>query len=637
MHCTRLAPLLACLAVTTCGDSGVTGGSQSETTGGADTGTTTTPTTAPTTAPVTGDETGAGTDDTDDTGSTNDTGDTGSAGTTEDPTGEPGAATRTLVLVGGGTHVCSSGVPDACDGAPAFAQRTDLPLRDELGPRYAVTDLARMQLLARPELADAIKSGLPGLPQDVFTLDQLLDELDAAIGLDLVPPGSVERAMILGYTAVRDEEVVDLAASTSADTRAIYEAIVARSGGPMAVVGVISASSGNGFDSYLFHAELFKQAGAAAVPWIPINLAYRHALDASDCAALDTFLESDYQLFDGARRYPELHAQLQAACADPAGVLAEIAGLGGVFFTGGDQARHKASLISGGEDTAEMAALRARHEQGALLVAGSSAGTAVQTPGPGRPMVTGGESYNALVWGTHEAACADPESLCGDDLVHDAGGGLGLFSAGLLDTHFSERGRQARIIRLALATGEERAFGVDENTALIATAPIMPMTGPAELEVLGEHGVFIFDLRAAAVAKGPEFRVTGVRSSYLTRGDRYDPAGWQVQFAADKQDIAGAEQYVEPLPPSDDILSSPNNQQDGSRANPREWARVAQDLCDAQAPATYGLSYEGPELSPDYPLTYAVDLRKDAATRCFDGPATGDLAFEAMLVELAPE
>lgn len=631
MHYLRLTPLLACLHVTACGDSGQT--SASEATGDADTGTTTTPTTPtseptsePTTEPTTGDETGAGTEETSSTGST---------GTTEDPTGEPGAATRTLVLVGGGTHVCSSGVPDACDGAPDFAQRTDLPRRDDLGPRYAVTDLARMQLLARPELADAIKTGLPKLPQDVaLTYDQLLDELDAAIGLDLVPPGSVERAMILGYTAVRDEEVVDLAASSSADTRAIYEAIVARSGGPTAVVGVISASSGDGFDSYLFHAELFKQAGAAAVPWIPINLAYRHALDAGDCATLDAFLESDYQLFDGARRYPELHAQLQAACADPAGVLAEIAGLSGVFFTGGDQARHKASLIIGGADTLEMAALRARHEQGALLVAGSSAGTAVQTPGPGRPMVAGGESYNALVWGAHEAACADPKGLCGDDLVYDAGGGLGLFTAGLLDTHFSERGRQARILRLALATGDERAFGVDENTALIA---VTPADGPADLEVLGAHGVFIFDLRAAALAGGPEFRVTGVRSSYLTRGDHYDPAGWEVQFAADKQDIAGAEQYVEPLPPSDDILSSPNNQQDGGRANPREWALVAQDLCDAQAPATYGLSYEGPDLSPEYLLTYAVDLRKDAATRCFDGPAMGDLAFDAMLVELAPE
>ena len=75
------------------------------------------------------------------------------------------------------------------------------------------------------------------------------------------------------------KEVVDLAASASADTRAIYAEIVARAGGPGAVIGVLSASSGDGFDSYLFHAALFEQAGAAAVPWLPINLAYRHAVD----------------------------------------------------------------------------------------------------------------------------------------------------------------------------------------------------------------------------------------------------------------------------------------------------------------------------------------------------------------------
>ncbi len=618
-----LAALLVCLTPTACGDAGEAATHDGHATTGPDTDATTTGADAPTTS-TSGTDTG-------DTGATDDPGSTGS-------TGEPAAGSRTLVLVGGGTHVCSSAAPDACDGAPAFMQRGELPLRDEQGPRYTLTAAALAQLLARPELADAIKAGLPELPQDqALTYDQLLDELDLAIGLDLVPPGSAARAMILGYTAVRDEEVVDLAASSSADTRAIYETIVARAGGPAAVIGVISASSGDGFDSYLFHAALFEQAGAAAVPWIPVNLAYRHALDASDCAALDAFLESDYQLYDSARRYPEQHAQLQAACADPAGVLDQIAGLDGVFFTGGDQARHKATLIrEDGEDsdTPEMAALRARHEAGALLVAGSSAGTAVQTPGPDRPMVAGGESYNALVWGAHDLACATPQALCGDDLVYDAGGGLGLFTAGLLDTHFSERGRQARLVRLALATGETRAFGVDENTALIAVAP---SDGPAELEVLGEHGVFIFDLREAEVVAGPELRVTGVRSSYLTRGDRYDPLAWQVQFAADKQDIAGDEQYVEPLPPSDDILSSPNNQQDGGRANPREWARVAQDLCDAEALATDGRSYEGPDLSPDYPLTYVVALRKDAATRCFDGPAAGDLAFAAMLVDLAPE
>lgn len=620
MHRPWLASLFVGLTHAACGDAGgsLDQDTASTTGTGADAPTTGA---APTTTGTSGSDTSSGAD----TSSTDATG----------STGEPAAASRTLVLVGGGTHVCSSAVPDACDGAPDFVQRSDLPLRDALGPRYSVTPAALAGLLARPELTDAIKDGLAELPQDQpLTYDQLLDELDLAIGLDLVPPDSAARAMILGYTAVRDEEVVDLAASASADTRAIYAEIVARAGGPGAVIGVISASSGDGFDSYLFHAALFEQAGAAAVPWLPINLAYRHAVDAGDCAKLAGFLESDYQLYDAARRYPEQYTQLQAACADPAAVLDQIAGLDGVFFTGGDQARHKAALIGESGDTAEMAGLRARHEQGELVVAGSSAGTAVQTPGPDRPMVTGGESYNALVWGAHDVACATPDQLCGDDLVYDAGGGLGLFTAGLLDTHFSERGRQARLVRLALASKDERAFGVDENTALIA---VTPADGPADLEVLGEHGVFIFDLRAASVDAGPEFRVTDVRSSYLTRGDHYDPLAWQVQFAADKQDIAGDEQYAEPLPPSDDILSSPNNQQDGGRANPREWTLVAQDLCDAEALATSGRSHEGPDLSPDYPRTYTVALRKDAATRCFDGPAAGDLAFADMLVDLAPE
>lgn len=43
----------------------------------------------------------------------------------------------------------------------------------------------------------------------------------------------------------------------------------------------------------------------------------------------------------------------------------------------------------------------------------------------------------------------------------------GFFNYGLLDTHFSERGRQGRIVRLADHTQVPFAFGVDENTALL--------------------------------------------------------------------------------------------------------------------------------------------------------------------------
>lgn len=53
-------------------------------------------------------------------------------------------------------------------------------------------------------------------------------------------------------------------------------------------------------------------------------------------------------------------------------------------------------------------------------------------------------------------------------------GGLGIFTSGLLDTHFANRGRQGRLIQLlldsrGLTAGSTVAFGIDENTALIVT------------------------------------------------------------------------------------------------------------------------------------------------------------------------
>jgi cyanophycinase-like exopeptidase len=57
-------------------------------------------------------------------------------------------------------------------------------------------------------------------------------------------------------------------------------------------------------------------------------------------------------------------------------------------------------------------------------------------------------------------------------------GGIGFFPHGLLDTHFANRGRHGRLLQLladtaGLTRGDTRAFGVDENTALVVTgAPV---------------------------------------------------------------------------------------------------------------------------------------------------------------------
>ena len=56
-------------------------------------------------------------------------------------------------------------------------------------------------------------------------------------------------------------------------------------------------------------------------------------------------------------------------------------------------------------------------------------------------------------------------------------GGIGLFGHGLLDTHFANRGRHGRLIQLLVDSsdvtrGAMRAFGVDENTALVVTGEL---------------------------------------------------------------------------------------------------------------------------------------------------------------------
>lgn len=52
-------------------------------------------------------------------------------------------------------------------------------------------------------------------------------------------------------------------------------------------------------------------------------------------------------------------------------------------------------------------------------------------------MVTGGESYAAFLYGSHEKE--DPKHP--DDLTYDKYGGFGFFPFGYIDTHYSVRGR----------------------------------------------------------------------------------------------------------------------------------------------------------------------------------------------------
>jgi cyanophycinase len=177
---------------------------------------------------------------------------------------------------------------------------------------------------------------------------------------------------------------------------------------------------------------------------------------------------------------------------------ATIEALGSVYFTGGDQSFILRALVQNGEETPVLRAIRTAHERGGLI-AGSSAGAAMMS----EPMILGGTSLEALIHG--------PSSAAGKPGV-PLGKGLGFFSHGLVDQHFLKRGRLGRLLVAMFASGHERGFGIDENTAMVVEG--------RSLRVVGERGMLLIERSAGASADEAGFR--GVSVSYLDDGDGLD-------------------------------------------------------------------------------------------------------------------
>ncbi|GCE14826.1 cyanophycinase [Tengunoibacter tsumagoiensis] len=375
---------------------------------------------------------------------------------------------------------------------------------------------------------------------------------------------STSRSLVLVGGNLQDNDaavynkIISLAGGTSsARIGIITAASIPRSQDPNA--GTSSAS--NSYDNAQYYINLFKNTyHAYDAQWIPIDL--------------DSISNNSSQT-----------------------VVNQINSMTGFFFGGGDQSRLITCFYSSGRtDSPALAAIRAKYNNGAVI-SGSSAGTEVQST----PMVTGGESYDGLAYGSHTYV----STTYPDDLSYDPQGGFNFFQYGLVDAHYSQRGRQGRMIRLLSDTSTTMGYGVDEDTALVV---VNADTSSAQLQVLGTGGVTIVDLSHATVGSGSDFTLTGARLSYLTPGDTYNFSTKTASIASWKSSLAGHEQYSTPMSPTDDIFSSPNNTASGGgRANPLEFVIVANDLFNSRSSSTYGLTYEsGP--------TFKVTLTKSSSS-----------------------
>jgi len=176
----------------------------------------------------------------------------------------------------------------------------------------------------------------------------------------------------------------------------------------------------------------------------------------------------------------------------------------GIFFGGGQSGRLQTCMFGGAESgtTPYLDALLAK-----VLVAGSSAG-AMHQPDIDI-LITGSsvESYTAVRDGT----------------VFSRPFGNRFIRRGLVDSHFSERGRQGRFLVFAADPRVRRtkwAMGVDENTA-------MRVAEDGSMVVVGQNGVVVYEDVPAV------WPAANIRMHFLTRGDGITSDN-RIVMAADK-------------------------------------------------------------------------------------------------------
>lgn len=294
--------------------------------------------------------------------------------------------------------------------------------------------------------------------------------------------------------------------------------------------------------------------------------------------------------------------------------LRQLEGLTCLFFTGGDQDRLRSILRPYGGKSAAFRAIERARQRGLVVVAGTSAGSAVQV---GPHMIMGGESYEAL---RGEGRSCDLLAYKGSSRP-----GFGFFQYGVVDTHCSARGREGRMTVLAAATRQPLAFGVGEDTALVVGPR---REGRVGMRVIGKNGVAIMDLsRAEAQQQSNRWKIRNLRFSYLTDGDgldlRQEGSRWSVgqfKISARKRPVTAS---LPGVPPAvDDVFSSYRNHRQQRREaglrgrhRPRELVRASRALFEHQASALVAGAFEDRGRTDDAVLQ--VKLRKGPDARAY--------------------
>lgn len=208
-------------------------------------------------------------------------------------------------------------------------------------------------------------------------------------------------------------------------------------------------------------------------------------------------------------------------------------GVTGVFFTGGDQLRITSQL----GDTPVEHRIREIYESGGMI-AGTSAGAA---------------------------------AMCGSMIVRGLGNesrrpenarmapGLGLIRGVILDQHFAQRGRMARLVGAVALNPRELGIGIDEDTAIVVEeGKSFFVMGSGAVYVIDATGVTrsniaedlepdaalsIYDVRLHVLAKGDAFDLRAQRPLAAPKKvmDRLEKIAWVDEKEREKNRARGRE------------------------------------------------------------------------------------------------
>lgn len=357
---------------------------------------------------------------------------------------------------------------------------------------------------------------------------------------------------ILLANKIQNYSMVLIGGGLNENNTEIWDTIITLAGGKnKAKFGVIAAAGEDPCcdvqSSYVYYEALLKKYGASEVYYIPVTE--------------DT---------------PEYNT-------DPK-VIKLITNLTGFFFGGGDQLRVIRAFYNGDafeENSPVLNAIKESAYNNNAVIVGTSAGTDCLT---NNIMITGGTSYTSLLYGTKMSYLPYPNKI--SDELGGYTHGIGLFNFGLLDTHFENRGRHGRFIRLladtySFPTGNTIGFGIDENTALVITNN----NNNKIAKVIGQRGVIYINMNNAIISEINNYwSISNLLISHLTSGDNIYLSNYTIIPAIYKTSLKNREKLEHAII-SDNIFASESS----STAIPFQFNEVATSLFNSKD--NYNLGY----------------------------------------------